>query len=131
VRVTRIAGEVDWQQQSYTLGTGTQVLRWRYMKDPECCSDGLDAGWVDQVSFAPVSVRPVIMVNDGSFGVRTNRFGFNVSGSAGQVVVVEGSTNLSTWLPLQTYTLGSGPLYFSDPATSAFSWRFYRARVGP
>jgi hypothetical protein len=86
---------------------------------------------VDQVSFAPVNVRPAILVNDGSFGVRTNRFGFNLSGTAGQVVIVEGSTNLLNWLPLQTNTLGSGPFYFSDPGTGAFPWRFYRARVGP
>jgi hypothetical protein len=112
------------------LGPGTQVLRWRYTKDSSG-SSGQDRGWVDQVSFAPVSVRPIIMVNDGSFGVRTNRFGFNVSGTAGQVVVVEGSTNLSTWLPLQTNTLGGGPFYFSDPATSAFPWRFFRARARP
>ena len=130
LRVTRIAGEVNWQQQNYTLGPGTQVLRWRYTKDSSG-SSGQDRGWVDQVSFAPVSVRPIILVNDGSFGIRTNRFGFNVSGPAGQVVVVEGSTNLSTWLPLRTNTLGSGPLYFSDPATSAFPWRFYRARARP
>jgi hypothetical protein len=130
VRVTRISGEVDWQQQSYTLGTGTHVLRWRYMKDSSS-SSGQDRGWVDQVSFASVNVRPVIMVNDGTFGMRTNRFGFNVTGTAGQVVIVEGSTNLANWLPLQTNTLGSGPLYFSDPATGAFPWRFYRARVGP
>ena len=106
------------------------MLRWRYLKD-SIGSGGQDRGWVDQVSFAPVSIRPVIMVNDDSFGVRTNRFGFNVSGSAGQVVVVEGSTNLLNWLPLQTNTLGSGPFYFSDPATSAFPWRFYRARARP
>jgi hypothetical protein len=83
------------------------------------------------VSFAPPSGPPVILVNDGSFGVRTNRFGFNLSGTAGQVVIVESSTNLANWLPLQTNTLGSGPFYFSDPATGAFPWRFYRARVGP
>ncbi len=130
VRVIRIAGDVSWQQQTHTLGTGAQVLRWRYMKDSSA-SSGQDRGWVDQVSFAPVRVRPVIMVNDDSFGMRTNRFGFDVSGTAGQVVIVEGSSNLSNWLPLQTNTLGSGPVYFSDPATSTFPWRFYRARVAP
>ena len=130
VRVTRISGEVDWEQQSCTLWTGTQVLRWRYMKDSSS-SDGQDRSWLDQVSFAPVSARPIILVNDGSFGMSSNRFGFNVTGTASQVVIVEGSTNLSTWLPLLTNTLGSGPLYFSDPATSAFPGRFYRARVGP
>lgn len=130
VWVAGITGEVDWEVWNGKLGPGTQVLRWRYTKDSSG-SSGQDRGWVDQVSFAPVSVRPIIMVNDGSFGVRTNRFGFNVSGTAGQVVVVEGSTNLSTWLPFQTNTLGSGPFYFSDPSTAAFPWRFYRARQLP
>ncbi len=130
VRVTRISGEADWRQLNYALGSGDQVLRWRYMKDSGGYS-GWDCGWVDQVTFIPTNVRPGIPVSDGSFGVKTNRFGFNVTGTAGQIVVVEGSTNLSTWLPLQTNTLGSGPFYFSDPATGAYPWRFYRVRVGP
>jgi len=40
------------------------------------------------------------------------------------------STNLVDWLPLQTNILGSGPFYFSDPDTSLFTKRFYRARTG-
>lgn len=130
VRVTRISGEVAWQQVNCTLGAGTHTLRWLYMKDSSV-SSGQDRGWVDQVSFAPVIARPVITVNDSSFGIRTNRFGFNVSGPAGQVVVVEGSTNLLNWQSLQTNTLGSGPFYFSDPSTGTWPRRFYRVRVGP
>jgi len=68
---------------------------------------------------------------EGQGGVRSSRFGFNVSGSSGQTLVVEGSTNLLQWLPLRTNTLGSGPFYFSDPGTAAFPWRFYRARQLP
>ena len=49
-QATRIAGEVDWQVQNYTLATGAQVLRWRYTKDGSA-SSGQDRGWVDQVSF--------------------------------------------------------------------------------
>jgi alpha-tubulin suppressor-like RCC1 family protein len=78
-----------------------------------------------------VPTPPRILVNDGSFGVVSNHFGFNVTGTAGQVVIVEGSTNLLNWQSLQTNTLGSGPFYFSDPATGAFRWRFYRVRLGP
>ncbi|HEY9172910.1 MAG TPA: immunoglobulin domain-containing protein [Verrucomicrobiae bacterium] len=130
VRATRISGEVAWQQVNCTLGAGTHTLRWRYMKDSSA-SSGQDRGWVDQVSFAPVIARPVITVNDSSFGIRTNRFGFNVSGPAGQVVVVEGSTNLLNWQSLQTNTLGSGPFYFSDPSTGTWPRRFYRVRVNP
>ena len=48
----RIAGEVDWQQQIFTIPAGTATLRWRYMKDG---SDtyGQDRGWLDQVTFTP------------------------------------------------------------------------------
>ncbi|MEI8080012.1 MAG: hypothetical protein WCH61_10345 [bacterium] len=87
-------------------------------------SGGKVSAFVAKAVVAHPSGSPVILANDGNWRVRTNRFGFNVSGTVGQSVVVEGSTNLSTWLPLKTNTLGSGPLYFSDPATGAFSWRF-------
>ena len=60
VRVTRIAGEVNWQQLNYTLGGGTHVLRWRYMKD-STDSDGQDRGWVDQMTFTPPSGPPVMV----------------------------------------------------------------------
>jgi hypothetical protein len=69
-----------------------------------------------------------IIVDDGEFGVSSNQFGFNFSGSPGQVVVVEGSTNLSNWLPLRTNTLGADPLYFADPDSAILPWRFYRLR---
>jgi hypothetical protein len=70
----------------------------------------------------------VIQVSDGSMGFVSNKFGFNFGGQSGQVVVVEVSTNLLNWLPLQTNTLGSAPLYFNDPGSSNFNRRFYRGR---
>jgi hypothetical protein len=69
-QATRIAGEVDWQEQNYTLGPGFQTLRWRYMKD-ESTTSGQDRGWVDQVSFSP-SGPPVILAQPAS---RTNNAG--------------------------------------------------------
>jgi len=70
---------------------------------------------------------PLILTDDGQFGITDGSFGFNVQGQAGQVMVIEVSTNLLDWLPLQTNTLGSGPFYFSDPDTTNFTQRFYRA----
>jgi uncharacterized delta-60 repeat protein len=58
-------------------------------------------------------------------------FRFDVTGPPGQIVLIEGSTNLQTWLQLWTNTLGSGPLYFSDPDSAGISRRFYRARLWP
>jgi hypothetical protein len=46
-------------------------------------------------------------------------------------VVVEGSTNLQHWFPLQTNLLGDPPLYFADPKGSGLRQRFYRVRLGP
>jgi hypothetical protein len=79
----------------------------------------------------PGPPAPRILLSDGHFGFGTNGFGFNVSGPAGQAVAVDGSGNLSDWLPLATNTLGSGPFYFSDPAAKEQQRQFYRARVVP
>ena len=85
-QATRITGEVDWQQQNYTLGTGFQTLRWRYAKD-ESGSSGQDRGWVDQVSFNP-SGPPVVWAQPAS---RTNDAGTTATFS----VVAGGSMPLS------------------------------------
>jgi len=74
------------------------------------------------------STPPGIITNDGNFGFRTNIFGFNIAGSAGQGVVIEASTNLVTWTALSTNTLGSILIYYSDPNSATMSRRFYRAR---
>ncbi len=78
-----------------------------------------------------LSIAPQIQVYDGSFGIRTNRFGFNVTGYSNQVVVVEACTNLADpiWLPLQGITLGAEPWYFSDPAWTDYPNRCYRVRM--
>ncbi len=77
------------------------------------------------------SPPPVILVNDPSFGFSSNRFGFEFSGTAGQVVIVETSTNLASWTSVATNTLAATPSYFSDPYSGSFPQKFYRLRVGP
>jgi uncharacterized delta-60 repeat protein len=72
---------------------------------------------------------PAIGTAGGAFGFQTNGFGFNLSGVAGQTVVIECSTNLVNWTALATNFLGTGPLYFSDSGCTNFPMRFYRARV--
>jgi uncharacterized delta-60 repeat protein len=79
--------------------------------------------------FQGVLPPPALLAADGAIGFRTNGFGFNLAGVAGQNVVVECSTNLVNWTAVATNTLGTGPLYFSDPASGNFPQRFYRARL--
>jgi Reelin subrepeat B/Immunoglobulin domain len=45
-----ISGQVDWQQESFAVGSGNHTLTWTYAKDPSV-SAGLDAAWLDQVIF--------------------------------------------------------------------------------
>ena len=54
-----------------------------------------------------------------------------VFATSGAKVVIQASTDLQTWIPLQTNLLGSGPLYFSDPQPAANTRRFYRLQLSP
>ena len=73
-----------------------------------------------------IPTPPVILVNDPSFGFTSNRFEFKFSGTAGQVVIVETSTDLASWTPVATNTLAATPSYFSVPYSGNFPQRFYR-----
>ena len=47
-----ISGEIDWTRVTQQIPAGTHTVRWRYSKDSSA-ADGLDAGFLDQVQFAP------------------------------------------------------------------------------
>jgi hypothetical protein len=71
---------------------------------------------------------PQAQTGDGSFGVQTNQFGFNINWAGGQTVVVEASTDLINWQAEQTNILTTGSAYFSDPQWTNYPGRFYRLR---
>lgn len=71
---------------------------------------------------------PQIVTGGVGFGFRTNHFGFNIAGGAGQTVCVDFSTNLTSWTSLFTNALNTTPIYFFDPASTNSQRRFYRAR---
>ncbi len=61
-------------------------------------------------------------------GFRNGSFGFNVTGSPGQVVVVESSTNMSTWSAVTTNVVSSGSWRFDDLRPKDSRGFFYRLR---
>ena len=71
---------------------------------------------------------PRIFSSGPVFGFNGGQFSFNLTGPAGQLVVVEASTDLLSWLPLWTNTF-AGALNFRDPQIRAVSKRFYRAHL--
>jgi uncharacterized delta-60 repeat protein len=86
---------------------------------------GNASGWfVETVLRQPLAISDILYSANGQFG-------FRAEGAAGQVVVIEASTDLRTWTPLQTNTLGAAPLSFSDPQAALSPTRFYRLRSGP
>jgi hypothetical protein len=64
----------------------------------------------------------------GSVGIETNQFAFTITGTNGQIVVVEACTNLlnATWQPIQTNTLTGTTTNFVDPQWKSYPNRFYR-----
>jgi hypothetical protein len=79
---------------------------------------------------APTVLWNALAQHDASFGVQSNQFGFNITGSSNLVIVVEASTNLANpvWSPVATNTLTGGSSYFSDPQWTNYPCRFYRFR---
>jgi len=62
-------------------------------------------GWSNTFAGRPAVLwNPLIQVNGSSFGVRSNQFGFNVTGTGHIPIVVETCTNLVNpeWVPLTT-----------------------------
>jgi hypothetical protein len=74
--------------------------------------------------------NPQAQTGDGSFGVLTNQFGFNITGTTNIPIVLEGCEDLASpvWVPLLNCTLTNGSIYFSDPQWANYPARFYRFR---
>ena len=43
---------IPWAQQTFNVPAGQHMLRWRYIKN-EAATDGLDACWLDQITYTP------------------------------------------------------------------------------
>jgi len=93
---TRISCEIDWQQVTFNVPSGSHELQWRYSKNSSL-SAGQDRAWVDQISFGtnpgtsspPVTVQaPFILIQPISQTVDENQ---NVNLS----VAASGTTPLS------------------------------------
>ena len=88
----QISGNVDWQQRSYSITSGSHTLLWRYIKDGSV-SAGSDAGWLDRVQFtsAPTSTLTVTSPNGGQNWARgtTHSITWTSTGSPGAYVKIE------------------------------------------
>jgi hypothetical protein len=74
--------------------------------------------------------NPRILVDNPTFGVGPEGYGFTIAGSTNLPVVIEASPSLAgePWTPLRSCTLTNGSLYFSDTDWAGYLRRFYRIR---
>jgi hypothetical protein len=90
-------------------------------------------GWAgfSSTAGAPLVLwNPLIQSTDANFGVRTNTFGFNITGTANIPMVIEATTKLTgtAWSSLCTLWLTNGLVHFTDPQWTNFPGRSYRIR---
>lgn len=74
--------------------------------------------------------NPKVQSGDSSFGMRMNRFGFNITGTADIPIAIEASDDLAagSWVLLESSRLTNGAIYFSDNGGTNYARRFYRIR---
>ncbi len=89
-----------------------------------------NTGWSSSFGGWPTKLwNPQIQTTNGNFAIKTNRFGFDLTGTANIPIVIEGSTNLiGPWTLILNGTLTNGSIYFSDSQWTNYPKRFYRVR---
>src|SRR5665213_939635 len=88
-------------------------------------------GWGALFDGLPTALwLPQVQTGNGSVGVKSNQFGFNISWAGSMVVVVEAATNLANpvWMPVSTNILTGCTSSFSDPQWTNYPGRYYRLR---
>lgn len=88
-------------------------------------------GWGSTFAGRPTMLwNPRIQIADSDFGMRTNGFSFNITGTSNLTVVIEASGSLAQpgWIAIGTNTLINGAASFTDPESKSFSSRYYRLR---
>ena len=74
--------------------------------------------------------NPTVVTGAPDFGIRTNRFGFTITGTADIPLVIEAAAPAAggLWTGLRTATLTNGSIYFSDAEWTNHAARLYRIR---
>ena len=121
VEQTKISGEVDWQQRTYSIPSGSHILTWAYTKD-DIISMGSDAGWLDYVVFmgGPTTRITVTSPNGGEIwqAGTTRTISWTYTGSPGSAVKIELYKGGVFHSPITSSTsIGSGSYNWTIPST--------------
>jgi hypothetical protein len=89
------------------------------------------AGQIDAFVAKLGTKRPRLALDPGAGGLNANGFQMTLFSEFGARLEVEGSVNLTDWLPLVNLTNSFGTLELTDPSATNLSRRFYRAVLKP
>jgi len=79
-----------------------------------------------------VTSTPAVLLLNGPLRVNTcsmsaGAFTLQIAGTAGGTYIIEGSSNLTSWIPLFTNNTANGIISFTDTNAGLFTGRYYRA----
>jgi sugar lactone lactonase YvrE len=131
--VTTLAGNVG--QTGFADGVGTNAL---FNQPTGVAVDGAGILYVvdsaesriTRGSLAPVGTPLEFVTNNGSLAVSNGVFHARLIGPSANSLILEASTDLRSWTPIQTNGFPTGSLSVTVPLTAA-PYLFFRARVGP
>jgi hypothetical protein len=86
-------------------------------------------GWISPFGGIPAMLwNPQFQASGSSFGVVSNQFEFNITGSTNIPIVLEYCTNLANpvWTPVETLTLSKGLFHYSEAAQTNVPGRYFR-----
>ncbi|MFH1477739.1 MAG: M4 family metallopeptidase [Verrucomicrobiota bacterium] len=118
-----ISGETDWALYSVALGSGTHTNTWKYTKDTSV-SNGQDAGWVDEVSWAP-DWAPTVLTPAATKGDYSDRIGITwtaVTDASDYLLYRHTITNSDQAQLIATLTSLSYDDYAVVPGTVYYYW---------
>jgi hypothetical protein len=69
------------------------------------------------------------ILSGSTLGIQGGLFGFDLAAVPGQSVIIETSSNLTTWTALTTNSITNLPFHFLDAVPANLPLRFYRVRI--
>jgi hypothetical protein len=94
-------------------------------------ANAFEAGFHNSVAASGVFtiLPPLFFTSPGTFS--NGAFQVQLSVTPNQTYILQGSTDLRTWVSLVTNTPPATPFYLADPGAAKFTYRFYRVMLAP
>ncbi|HWD90715.1 MAG TPA: protease pro-enzyme activation domain-containing protein [Verrucomicrobiae bacterium] len=137
--VTRSGSTLLWNIGTLNVGAGAQLLLTvqppsfgSFVNSANTSAGTPDPNPDDDFKIATVNVLPLSTTLAGSFASSNQLFSISIPGptNSGLTVIIQATTNLANpnWVNIYTST---PPINFTDPVSSNYVRRFYRAQLVP